>query len=294
LESLVCIACQECAFCVPKYGGCWPSGGGKINNFRRHLPTKTWTAELDARLKDPNVMAQLQCQGFKVNGQKMKRQKYCELLCPRIPEVFCPMLPECGVKADALPPPKRQCTIQICPDAYAKDIDVTNFTNEDKERLSTLNELWCRHANKQKSLLSTMEDVQHTSNAGDYLRRQLRWYCEFVLGILVPRHGKAAFAYCLRQYTQPITAQQHKDRELMLDTMVKIYKLTPSTELRRVTFAQLCAMSPLVDLNARIIRVCEKNKESWGYHNNWCPDLIKRRRYQAAGKPSSLFIKTHS
>jgi hypothetical protein len=61
----------------------------------------------------------------------------------------------------------------------------------------------------------------------------------------------------------------------MLDTMVKIYKLTPSTELRRVTFAQLCAMLPLVDLNARIIKVCEKNKASWGFHNNWCPDLIK-------------------
>ena len=30
LESLVCIACKECAFCVPKYGDCWPSGGGNI------------------------------------------------------------------------------------------------------------------------------------------------------------------------------------------------------------------------------------------------------------------------
>ncbi len=61
LESLVCIACKEFAFCVPKYGDCWPSGGGTINNFRRNLPTKKWTAELDARLNDPNVVAQLQC-----------------------------------------------------------------------------------------------------------------------------------------------------------------------------------------------------------------------------------------
>ena len=36
LDSLVCIACKECAFCVPKYGDCWPSGGGKFNNYRRH------------------------------------------------------------------------------------------------------------------------------------------------------------------------------------------------------------------------------------------------------------------
>jgi hypothetical protein len=191
------------------------------------------------------------------------------------------MLSECEVKVDDLPPPKRLCTIQIRPDAYAKDIDVTNFTNEDKERLSKLNELWYRHASSLKSVLSTMEDVQHKSNACDYLRRQLRWYCEFVLQILVLRNGKAAFAYCLRQYTQPISAQQHKDRELMLDTMVKIYKLTPSMEIRRVTFAQLCAMLPLVDLNARIHKLCEEHKESWGFDKNWCPTLIKRWRYQA-------------
>jgi len=229
------------------------------------------------------VIEQLQRKGWMGSGQKIKRQKYCELLCPRLPNVLRPLNPACDVKANDVPAPKRQCTMLLPLDAYAKDIDVTNCTNEDKEKLRKLNELWFRHASKMKSELSTMDDVKHKSNGGDYLRIQLRWYCEFVLGILVPRHGKAAYAYCLGMHTQPITAQQHKDKELMLNTMVKIYNLSPSTEIRRVTFAQLCVMLPIEALNSRIQKVCEENKESWGFGDNWCPTLIKSKRYFNAG-----------
>jgi hypothetical protein len=66
----VCIARKECAFCHPKYGACWTSGGGKIKYSRLHFPTNKWKAELDSRLKGPNVMEQLQLKGFKGKGQK--------------------------------------------------------------------------------------------------------------------------------------------------------------------------------------------------------------------------------
>jgi hypothetical protein len=70
-------------------------------------------SKLDTQLKDPYVIEQLQRKGWMGSGQKIKRQKYCELLCTMIPEALCPTVPECEVKADDLPPPKRQCTMQV-------------------------------------------------------------------------------------------------------------------------------------------------------------------------------------
>jgi hypothetical protein len=70
LESLVCSACKECAFCDPKYGACWPSSDGNLKLSCPHLPTQKWKAELDSRLKEPNVIEQLQLKGFKGFGQK--------------------------------------------------------------------------------------------------------------------------------------------------------------------------------------------------------------------------------
>jgi hypothetical protein len=274
LDSLKCRSCKKCAFCEPTYGAFWPRAGA-TKNYHGHLPVDKWKKELDVRLGDPKVMALL---GFKTaegRGIKNKRGKYLD--------TFCPSLPNCDGKAEDDPALKRQCTTNLPRNVYTKESGVNIFSDEEKNKLNKLNELWFLHVSQMKSVLSTMENVQHKCDQGDCLRKQLWWYCELVLDILVPRNGKAAFAFWLEQYTKPMTAQQHQEREVMLDTMVKIYKLTPSPVIRRVTFVQLCAMLSLTNLNARINKVCEENKQLWGFGQDWYPPLIKRTRYQAGG-----------
>jgi hypothetical protein len=284
LDSLSCGSCKKCAFCEPTYGACWPRAGG-TKNYHGHLPVEKWKTELDVRLGDPKVMAQLGFKSLKGKGIKNKRTKYLDTICP-------PM-PDCEGIADDDPALKRQCTINLPRNVYTKDSDVICFSVEEKNKLIKLNELWFRHVTHMKCVLSTMEDIQHKCDQGDYLRKQLRWYCELVLDILVPRNGKAAFAFWLEQYTKPMTAQHHHEREIMLDTMVKIYNLTPSPVIRRVTFVQLCGMLSLATLNARFNKVCEENMQHWGFDQDWCPPVIKRTRYQAGGIHFTFLIQTH-
>jgi hypothetical protein len=182
-KSNDCKVCMQCAYCSPRWAGCW----------KTHLPRKEVKANLKAKVNVPEVQAWLNKRDD-VNTKTSDGKKETIYL-----KHYMDIVPVTTMSASLIIAPlKRKCVEALAGDAYLNEGEGNPEprTAEEINRLEKLNEiLYPSQPKQQKKNPTTMEDVRMGGNTSTI--KALRSYLTKVLDVLVPAAGKEALTYVL-------------------------------------------------------------------------------------------------
>ena len=214
-EKLICKHCHRCAFCRPVYDMCW--SGEKPGE---HLPPKHWEQVMDEIIKETTVMEVIVSKVPKgsLNKKRIMREAYRRNFCVSVPT---------SIAMDIIPPTaKRQrhwTKKDLSRDAYMEKTSTDSFSGEDRTRLLLIyNKLSFLPAQQKCKDPLSMSDVRYPKNV--YVRKQVRWYCQDVLEIIVsPGHGSELYGYINDLEIQYVNRNIQNSLNIFVDNMIQLF-----------------------------------------------------------------------
>jgi hypothetical protein len=246
---------------------------------------------MDELINDTKVMEVLILKVPKASLNKKRKIKMREAFRQN----FCVGVPK-SMAVDIIPPKakrQRQCTKDLARDAYIEKTSTDSFSEEDRTRLLIFNKLSSLPAKQKLQDPLSMSDARFPKNV--YVRKQLRWYCEDVLEIVSPGHGKELYEYINDLDIQYVNQKIQKTLNVFVDNLMELFLYGKNCCYQRLDFVELCGALTFNELNMSFV-----NRRKFGGSQSdllWknsaqCPRqylLIKRSKYNTGGTLTSQF-----
>jgi hypothetical protein len=238
---------------------------------------------MDEIIKEPTVMEFIASKVPKgsLKKKRIMREAYRRNFCVSIPT---------SRAMDIIPPTaKRQrlCTKDLSRDAYMEKSSTDSFSGEDRTRLQIFNKLSSMPVQHKLMDPLSLSDAMHPKNV--HVRKQVRWYCEDVLEMVSPGHGKGLYEYISNLEIEYVTQKIQTTLNAFVDNLVTLFLYGKQTSNQRLAFVALCGALTCDELNTSLLnraRHGEAQADLLWNQSARCPIIhrvIKRTKYNTGG-----------